>query len=205
MREWQKELVDLSVLGGDLWVKNICCKHYICYKCFFFVFFFIKWFIFHCGQKARHTANAATQTNFVYLQCKYTVQGAANPHHMGPTHCNFRKHWTCETHWETARKALDAVGSWSLCGRFVFHCLCSLWKHFLCGLLLSSARHNLQFTSYYFILLLFLCVMHFVLFACVLWSCSKSRSRRGVCTAFYFLFVPLVFICIAVFALRWTC
>lgn len=109
---------------------------------------------------------------------------------MGPTHCNFRKHSTCETHWKTARKALDTVGSWILCGRFVFHCLCSLWKHFLCGLLLSSARHNLQFTSYYFILLLFLCVMHFVLFACV---SSEVAASRGHVLVFALPFISYLY------------
>lgn len=123
------------------------------------------------------------------------------PH--GPNALQLQKTLNMRNALENSTESLGR-GSWILCGRLIFHCQCSLWEHFLRCLLLSSACHNLQCTSYYFILLLYLCVMHFVLFACVLWSCSKSRSRRGVCTAFYFLFVPLVFICIAVFALRWT-
>lgn len=102
---------------------------------------------------------------------------------MGPTHCNFRKHWTCETHWKTARKALDAFGSWILCGRFVFHCLCSLWKHSAVPAIICSSLHITSYCCYSYVS----CIL------CSLLVSSEVAASRGHVVVFALPFISYLY------------
>lgn len=85
------------------------------------------------------------------MQIYYTRCCKQTPPH-GPNALQRQKTLNMRNALENSTESLGR-GSWILWWRLVFHCLCSLWKHFVCWLLLSSACHNLQCTSYYFILL----------------------------------------------------
>lgn len=105
-------------------------------------------------------------------------------HHMGPTHCNFRKHWTCETHWKTAQKALDVavefyVEGSSFTASAPFGNTSSVACYSAVPAIICSALH---ITSYY-------CYTYVSCMLCSLLVSSEVAASRGHVVVFALPFI----------------